>query len=319
MSGIDLKDGKLPLVVLTGFLGAGKTTRLNDWLRHAEASGVKVAVVENEIGSVPVDDALVANTHDGATLTVTSSCVCCSGAVDLIAALEALAAFAASTPIVAVVVETTGMADIGPVVALLRDPQDPLAESFRPCTVVCVVDVANATALDDSIPAQTWARQVAFADRVVLAKADLAAAERTDEITATVSALNPLALQARALALADAVTAPPVPALPLPPSARTGSSHDLHGVSVAVVGDRVYDPERLRAVLQKWTDVWRVKGIVRTATGALMLVQGVADTVTLEPIEGASGPTGLVAIGQFPLAQRTADLVAAEACSGPGL
>ena len=79
---------RIPLLVLTGFLGAGKTTRLNAWLREADDER-RVAVIENELGPVPVDSLLVANTHEAMPVfSIANGCVCCSGAVDLVAALE---------------------------------------------------------------------------------------------------------------------------------------------------------------------------------------------------------------------------------------
>eukprot|EP00401_Gymnodinium_catenatum_P052624 CAMPEP_0117536602 /NCGR_PEP_ID=MMETSP0784-20121206/41537_1 /TAXON_ID=39447 /ORGANISM="" /LENGTH=381 /DNA_ID=CAMNT_0005333169 /DNA_START=53 /DNA_END=1194 /DNA_ORIENTATION=- len=134
-------DGKLvPVTLLTGFLGAGKTTRLNAALVAGHA---RIAVVENELGALGVDASLVANRHDDGVVELTNGCLCCSAEVDLVGALEGLARRRATRPFDRVIIETTGLADVGPVVSLLRDPDDLLAEEFVFDGVVTIVDAAN--------------------------------------------------------------------------------------------------------------------------------------------------------------------------------
>ncbi|CAE8629044.1 unnamed protein product [Polarella glacialis] len=132
----------VPVTLLTGFLGAGKTARLNATL---VASGGGIAVIENELGVLGVDGLLVANSHPEADgiIELANGCLCCSAEVDLIAALEALARRHRVKPLKRVIIETTGLADVGPVIALLEDPEDPLAEDFILDAVVTVVDAAS--------------------------------------------------------------------------------------------------------------------------------------------------------------------------------
>ncbi|CAE7553881.1 Ufd1 [Symbiodinium sp. CCMP2592] len=131
---------QVPVTILTGFLGAGKTARLNASLREGRS---RIAVIENEIGSLGVDGALVANAHaeaDG-VIELANGCLCCSAEVDLIAALEALIRRHRERAVDRILIETTGLADVGPVISLLDDAGDPLAEDLYLDGVVTVVDV----------------------------------------------------------------------------------------------------------------------------------------------------------------------------------
>ena len=118
---------KVPVTLLTGFLGAGKTARLNATLRSGTQ---RVAVIENELGALSVDGLLVANGHADTVVELPGGCLCCSGAVDLVAALEALVQRHHQRRLERIVVETTGLADVAPVISLLQDPTDPLAEAL---------------------------------------------------------------------------------------------------------------------------------------------------------------------------------------------
>lgn len=121
-----MADGaRVPVTLLTGFLGAGKTARLNATLRSAVG---RVAVIENELGALGVDGALVANGHGDGVIELPNGCLCCSQEVDLVGALEALVRRHRLRRLERIVVETTGLADVAPVISLLRDATDPLAE-----------------------------------------------------------------------------------------------------------------------------------------------------------------------------------------------
>ncbi|CAJ1437380.1 unnamed protein product [Effrenium voratum] len=133
---------KVPVTLLTGFLGAGKTARLNATLKEGKS---RIAVIENEIGALGVDGALVANSHaeaDG-VIELANGCLCCSAEVDLIAAFEALVRRHHLRPLDRIVVETTGLADLGPVISILEDSTDPLSEDLYLDGVVTVVDVCS--------------------------------------------------------------------------------------------------------------------------------------------------------------------------------
>jgi G3E family GTPase len=144
MDTLDGQDApKIPVTLLTGFLGAGKTARLNATLEVAASDGqAKIAVIENELGALGVDGELVANTHDDGVIELTNGCLCCSAEVDLVDALESLARRRNTNPFGRVIIETTGLADVGPVVSLLRDPNDPLYHDFVFDGVVTIIDAA---------------------------------------------------------------------------------------------------------------------------------------------------------------------------------
>eukprot|EP00927_Polykrikos_kofoidii_P079343 TRINITY_DN76127_c0_g1_i1.p1 TRINITY_DN76127_c0_g1~~TRINITY_DN76127_c0_g1_i1.p1 ORF type:complete len:429 (-),score=66.05 TRINITY_DN76127_c0_g1_i1:53-1339(-) len=132
---------RVPITLLTGFLGAGKTARLNITLENTRET--RIAVIENELGVIGVDGALVANRHDDGVIELANGCLCCSAEVDLIAALEALARRRPTRPFHRVIIETTGLADVAPVISLLRDEDDPLAKDFTFDGVLTIADAVS--------------------------------------------------------------------------------------------------------------------------------------------------------------------------------
>jgi G3E family GTPase len=183
----------IPLTVLTGFLGAGKTSLLNR-LMHDRALA-ETAVIINEFGEIGLDHLLVRPIRDGVVL-LRSGCLCCTLRGDLVEALEQLLRDLDNGRIVfrRVILETTGLADPAPVLqTAMAHPY--LVQRFRLDGVITVVDAVNAAAtLDQHMES---VKQVAVADRIVLTKTDLlAAAEReaiVREVRARLAALNPAA------------------------------------------------------------------------------------------------------------------------------
>ncbi|MER0238761.1 GTP-binding protein [Fulvimarina sp. MAC8] len=157
------------LTLLTGFLGAGKTTVLNRLL--SEPSVTDTAVVVNEFGEVGIDQMLVeAEVSDG-LIELSDGCLCCSVRGELVETLERLAEREREgRPLARVIVETTGLADPTPILAaIMTHPM--LASAYALDAVVCVVDAVNGeTNLFDQVEA---ARQLAVADRILLTKSDL--------------------------------------------------------------------------------------------------------------------------------------------------
>ncbi|WP_018605243.1 CobW family GTP-binding protein [Uliginosibacterium gangwonense] len=159
-----------PVTLLTGFLGAGKTTLLNGLL--AARPNERIAIVENEFGAVGIDASLIAPSA-ASIVELSNGCICCSVRGELSAALLDLLARRERGEIAfdRLVIETTGLADPAPVVQTFFW-EDALREAFRLDAVITLVDICHAASqLDREAVA---ASQVAFADWLVLSKADLA-------------------------------------------------------------------------------------------------------------------------------------------------
>src|SRR5579871_6654424 len=169
-----MSTGKIPVTVLTGFLGSGKTTLLNRIL--TENHGKRIAVIENEFGEIGIDQALVINA-DEEVFEMNNGCICCTVRGDLIRILAGLRK--RRDKFDHVLVETTGMADPSPV-AQTFFVDDDVGGSFALDGIVTLVDAKHvACHLGDSRECQ---EQIAFADVLVLNKADLVTPEELDAL-----------------------------------------------------------------------------------------------------------------------------------------
>jgi len=180
----------IPATILTGFLGAGKTTLLKRVL--TEAHGHKIAVIENEFGEENIDnDILVADTQEQ-VIQMSNGCVCCTIREDLRSTLSDLAARRRKGELdfERVVIETTGLADPGPV-AQTFFMDDEVAECYLLDSIVTLVDAKHAgTQLDTRQEAR---RQVGFADRIFISKTDLVSADEVDALVHRLKHMNPRA------------------------------------------------------------------------------------------------------------------------------
>ena len=182
----------IPATILTGFLGSGKTTLLKRIL--TEAHGQKIAVIENEFGEENIDSDILVTESKEQIVQMSNGCVCCTIREDLREALQLLAAKKRQglLDFDRVVIETTGLADPGPV-AQTFFMDDEIAESYLLDSILTLVDAKHASQqLDDRQEAR---RQVGFADQIFISKSDLVAAEETDALIHRLKHMNPRAPQ----------------------------------------------------------------------------------------------------------------------------
>jgi G3E family GTPase len=182
-------DARIPVTVLTGYLGAGKTTLLNRIL--GEDHGRRYALIVNEFGEIGIDGELIAS-GDEELFEMNNGCICCTVRGDLIRTLHGLLQRGAADarPFDAIIVETTGLADPGPVAqTFFVDPV--LQQRLVLDSITTVVDARHIAArLDDSREA---AEQIAFADQIVLNKTDLVTGDELSRVEARLRRMNPLA------------------------------------------------------------------------------------------------------------------------------
>ncbi|PNH12128.1 COBW domain-containing protein 1 [Tetrabaena socialis] len=179
---------RIPVTVVTGFLGSGKTTLVNRILK--ERHGRRIAVIENEFGEVGVDDGLVLNSQEE-IFEMNNGCICCTVRGDLIKIMHKLQK--RNPKIHSVLVETTGLADPAPV-AQTFFVDDFVQEHYRLDAIITVVDAKHLVQhLDDQKPEgveNEAIEQLAFADRVLLNKVDLVTDEEKAEVVRRIKGIN---------------------------------------------------------------------------------------------------------------------------------
>jgi G3E family GTPase len=270
----------VPVTIVGGFLGSGKTS----YLREALAGAADIAVIVNEFGAVGLDHHLLLATRERVEL-VGGGCACCVRRADLVAALRRLLVDRdrGGAPIRRVVIETSGLADPAPIVFTITTDRM-LHHHFAVERVIVTVDAANA---HDQLASQAeTAKQIAVADELVITKPDLVAPDALDALAATLAALNPSAVIRTAL---HGVVAerPPLRAggavAPAPEhAASAGHTADVRQLSLDLdgavdwLGLSVWLSMLLHAHGER---VLRVKGLVEIEPGGYVAVNAVQHVV----------------------------------------
>ncbi|CAJ1961839.1 unnamed protein product [Cylindrotheca closterium] len=183
-----------PMTVITGFLGAGKTTFVNYILK--EQNEWKICVLENEFGEVSIDDGLVAESLDSPEdiITMDNGCVCCSVRGDLVRTLGQMAKRRKEFD--AILLETTGLADPSAIIYTIQtNPK--LSDNYFIDSIVCLADAKHLNQhLDEKKPEgaiNEALQQVAFADKILLNKTDLVTKEEKDTLKQRLAKINQFA------------------------------------------------------------------------------------------------------------------------------
>ncbi|WP_171173049.1 GTP-binding protein [Ruegeria sp. HKCCD8929] len=269
---------RLPLSVVGGYLGAGKTTLINRLL--SEDHGLRLMVLVNDFGAINIDAALLASTDED-TIALTNGCVCCTMGADLFMAVGDVLDRAPRPD--HLIIEASGIADPAAIANVARaEPELSYAG------IVTVVDAGQIGGLlDDAQIAPQIRQQIGVADLVVLTK--------TDDVPGEVAALlAPLHPRAPVLLGGDRVTPLLLDVVPMGQRV-TPSGHP------AYTGWHCACPQmRDRAALQDKLErrpggIWRIKGLVQTGEG-MIEVQVVGANCELRAVAGGQAP-GLVALG----------------------
>lgn len=268
-----MSEGRVRLTILGGFLGSGKTT----WLRHQLHAGryADAAIVVNEAAETPVDDALLGRASR--IVVLAGGCCCCIGRDQLLSVLRALCDERSRAGVPAprlseIVMETSGLADPGAIVEAIRaDPV--LVHHILVAEIAVAVDALHGLAALRAEP--LGRRQIEAATRLVVTKVDAADPALLAVLVATLASLNPAApveFTANG-SLVPAPDLPPASAEPLPDIGGK-AAEPIFPVRIALGDDVDWTAFTvwLSALLHaRGDDVMRVKGVVRTPAGRLLL------------------------------------------------
>jgi G3E family GTPase len=283
-------DGRrVPVLLLGGYLGAGKTTVINEILARAD---VPIAVFVNDVGRINIDARLIER-QAGDTLDLTGGCVCCSLKNGFLEAFDQLRSRA--TPPELVVVELSGIANPSAAAAFASTP------GFSLDSIIVLVDLDQFLDREDetSVVADAVRAQVRSADLLLLTKRDLVSDGRVERVTSRLRELTPgtpivLADSAHSIAGLVGLGA----RRPVLQIGDGTSLFDQHTTSLVPIGGTMHRSALESLVANLPSEVVRAKGIVQIETGELMVVQVVGKRRSIEPLPMAEStePTDLVVV-----------------------
>jgi len=262
----------VPVTILTGFLGSGKTTLLNRILK--EDHGHRIAVIENEFGEIGVDNEII-ETGDEQIVEMNNGCICCTVRGDLIRILGTLKEKrdGGKLKFDRVVIETTGMADPGPVAQTFFTDEE-IGNYYLLDSIITLVDAKHAPKqLDEFHEAQ---EQVGFADRILMSKTDLVSQEESESLSKRLKRMNPRA-PIKKVHFGDAPIAEVLDIrgfnlnaiLQLDPEFLVDSQHEHHDEVESFVfrSDKPFDGQKLEQFLSGMIQVYgpdllRYKGVL---------------------------------------------------------
>ena len=306
----------IPVTLIGGYLGAGKTTLVNSLLRNA--AGRRLAVLVNEFGSLPIDADLIVAREDN-LISISGGCICCSFGSDLVAALIDIRT--RGQPIDHLLIETSGVALPGSIVQSIA-----LLPGLAIDGVIVLADAETVEErADDRYMGDTVRGQLAGADIVVLNKVDLVSLEHAAAIARWLAEIAPGARVVPAekadIPVEIILGGPPDPRSmahrPPPPRHRTA---DYETLSLEL--DSPVDAEKLGRVLaDPRLGLLRAKGFLRGSDSAFVTLQVVGRRSQVEPAPSwIEGPGRLICIGFAAELDRAAILAAIKAWScGHGL
>lgn len=288
--GADTRQDLIPVTVVAGYLGAGKTTLINKLLAHDH--GRRLAVLVNDFGAVDIDAALIAD-HDGQTISLKNGCVCCSIADELGDALDRVLALELAPE--QIVIEASGVADPANVAAY--------GQGWPGCRLDAVVVLADAETVQaksrDQFVGELVVRQLRRADIVLATKCDLVTEAELAAVMGWLAETAPSApILTRTAGLLDPglllETAQPIdrPSRQ-PPAAGNGQAEPAFDTAMVEV-DGTLDRDRVETALRDWPEsVLRVKGILRFNghPNRLHIVQRVGRRWSIEQAPDGLDPT----------------------------